>query len=326
MNAAGKCPNKILNKMARFSRTSVRRYARLSRSATRFAKKAGPRRRYTAKRRAYRKNPAMSKKRILNITSRKKRNGMQTITTSGANGTPITPAYGPTFINGADGGLFLWCATAITNTSGSNANPISADSGRTADTCFMRGLSEHIRLQTNSPAPWFWRRICFTTRGSVFRLGLDSSPTNTVVPYYDDAARGVQRWAQNMTNNNAPLTVSAWLGVLFKGSESVDWSDRIIAPVDTARVDLKFDKTWTLLSGNAVGIVKERKLWHPMNKNLQYDEDESGETETSSYYSVTDKRGMGDYYVIDIIQAGTGATTTDRMQLTYNSTLYWHEK
>lgn len=268
----------------------------------------------------------MPRKRILNITSRKKRNGMQTITTSGAAGTPIAPAYGPTFVNGTDGGLFLWCATATVDTLGSAPNPISADAGRTSDTCYMRGLSEHIRIQTSSPAPWFHRRICFATRSSVFRFGVDSSPVNTVAVYYDDSARGMERWAQNMANNNAPLTVSAWLGILFKGAEGVDWSDRIIAPVDTTRVDLKFDKTWTLMSGNNNGIVKERKLWHPMNKNIQYDEDESGENEATTYFSVQDKRGMGDYYVLDLIQAGTGATASDLMRVTYNSTLYWHEK
>lgn len=289
-------------------------------------RQSGRRRRSSGRKRTYRKNRSMPRKRILNITSRKKRNGMQTITTSGAAGTPITPAYGPAFVNGSDGGLFLWCATATSNLTGSAPNQIIQDAGRTADTCYMRGLSEHLRIQTSSPAPWFHRRICFASRAGVFRLGLDTSPVNTVAAYYDDTARGIERWAQNMANNNAPLTVSAWLGVIFKGSEGVDWSDRIIAPVDTTRVDLKFDKTWTLMSGNNNGIVKERKLWHSMNKNIQYDEDESGEGETTSYFSVQDKRGMGDYYVLDIIQAGTGSTASDLMRVTFNSTLYWHER
>lgn len=268
----------------------------------------------------------MSKRRILDVTSRKKRNGMQTVTTSGAAGTPITPAYGPTFVNGVDGGFFLWCATAQSNLGASAPYPISADAGRTSDLAYMRGLSEHIRIQTSSPAPWFHRRICFTSRSALFRSGVDSSPTNTVTAFYDDQARGVQRWAQNMANNNAPNTLTGWNSVIFKGAEGVDWSDRIIAPLDSARIDVKFDKTWTLMSGNSVGVVKERKLWHPMNKNLQYDEDEAGTTEGSAYFSVQDKRGMGDYYVVDIIQAGTGATTSDLMRLTFNSTLYWHER
>lgn len=286
-----------------------------------------PRRRlYVAKKRTYRKNPSMRRKAILNITSRKKRNGMQTVTTSGAAGTPITPAYGPAFVNGVDGGYFLWCATAQTNTSSTAPNPISADAGRTADLAYMRGLSEHIRIQTSSGVPWFHRRICFATRAVLFRVGVDPSPTNTVAAYYDDSSRGVQRWAQNSANNNTPNTLASWNAVIFKGGEGVDWSDRIIAPLDTTRIDVKYDKTWTITSGNANGTVKERKLWHPMNKNLQYDEDENGEQETSTYFSVNDKRGMGDYYVLDIIQAGTGGTVNDLMRLTYNSTLYWHER
>lgn len=271
----------------------------------------------------------MTKKRILNLTSRKKRNGMLTVTTSGSAGTPITPAIGPTFVNGVDGGYYLWCATAQINTGAASApNPITADSARTSETCYMRGLSEHLRVQTSSGVPWFHRRICFATRSTLFRQGLASdSPTNTIQPYYNDSARGIQRWAQNQTNNNSSATVANWNGVIFKGSEGADWNDRIVAPVDTTRVDLKFDKTWTLTSGNANGTVKERKLWHRMNKNLTYDDDEVGDRESdTSYFSVTDKRGMGDYYVLDIIQAGTGATTSDLMRMTFNSTLYWHEK
>lgn len=271
----------------------------------------------------------MSRKRILNISSTKKRNGMQTITTSGAQGTPITPAYGPAFINGADGGYFLFCATAQNLYTGTTANPVSAEAARTNRTTYMRGFSEHIRIQTSSGIPWFHRRICFTTKNALFQgqIGTTPTPVNTIAVYYDDASRGQERWMQNQTNNNAAQTVAGWNGLIFKGSEGVDWSDRIIAPIDTARIDLKMDKTWTIVSGNANGTVKERKLWHKMNKNLVYNDDEVGENESdTSYFSVEDKRGMGDYYVLDIIQAGTGATTTDLMRFDCNSTLYWHEK
>ena len=141
-----------------------------------------------------------------------------------------------------------------------------------------------------------------------------------------DTSNGIERLFLNAAVNNQVPTTAAQFDLLFKGTENQDWNDPIIAPVDTARVDLKFDKTWTLQSGNNNGIVRERKLWHPMNKNIVYNEDEIGETEGTSYYSTSSKRGMGDYYVIDIIRAGEGGGATDLLRLDANSTYYWHEK
>jgi len=121
-------------------------------------------------------------------------------------------------------------------------------------------------------------------------------------------------------------TISAQQEILFKGRANVDWNDTILAPVDTTRVSVMYDKTFTLKSGNAYGALLERKLWHPMNKNIVYDDDENGSTEASSYYSTASKAGMGDVFVIDQFYPGAGASSTDLLQFSTNSTLYWHEK
>lgn len=191
----------------------------------------------------------------------------------------------------------------------------------------MRGLSEHIRIQTSSGIPWFHRRICFTMKGpGPFQAGAPSD--SGIQPYspFLDTSNGIERLWLNLSINNQPNTFNLQLQLLFKGAVSKDWDDLILAPVDTSRVSVKFDKTWTMQSGNTNGVVRERKLWHPMNKNLVYDDDESGDVEQGSYYSVDSKAGMGDYYVVDIIQPGQGATSSDLLQITANSTLYWHEK
>jgi len=111
-----------------------------------------------------------------------------------------------------------------------------------------------------------------------------------------------------------------------KGRKSIDWSDPIIAPLDTSRITVKYDKTITSKSGNDRGTVREFKLWHPMNKNLVYGDDEAGDNMTTVFRSVTSKAGMGDYYVMDVITPGSGAVTSDQLLLQSNSTLYWHEK
>lgn len=199
---------------------------------------------------------------------------------------------------------------------------------RTAQTCYMRGLSENIRIQTSSGVPWFHRRICFSSRGASAFNTINSADTAPVQPSGNsvDTSSGMERLWFNSSINNTPATVMAQENTLFKGIYNSDWNDPILAPIDTARVDLKFDKVWCIRSGNSSGTIKERKLWHPMNKNLVYNDDENGEGEDTSYFSVGDKRGMGDYYVLDIFQAGAGAGAGDLLNVFSNSTLYWHEK
>lgn len=224
------------------------------------------------------------------------------------------------------GGLFLWCATARDLTI--NSGPVGAvgqEAIRTATTCYMRGLSEHLRIQTNSPCPWFWRRICFTFQTYLGALAPGDTPTNTYADYLENSNGIVRLWL-NQNINQQGNTTNNLTTLVFKGARGRDWTDLISAPVDNRRVNLKYDKTRVLRSGNSSGIVKEQKLWHKMNKNLVYDDDEIADVETTSAYSVNDKRGMGNYYVLDIIQPGEGSSATDLLLIDSTSTLYWHEK
>lgn len=275
----------------------------------------------------------MTRKRLLNVTSRKKRNGMLTFSNqSGGALTAITQT--PLVIPGGVGGTLGWInfrATAMDiNSDAGAANTIALASQRTAQTCYMRGFSEHIRVETNTGNPWFHRRICYTTKDDTFntRNAADASGTqrDQVAQGAIETSSGWQRLAANMTIETLPQTFLGQKGVLFKGAEGVDWDDVIVAPVDTTRVTLKSDKTYVYKSGNERGILREHKLWHPMNKNLVYDDDESGQTEQTNNTSVQDNRGMGDYYVLDIFSQGASGSTADKLSIRYNSTLYWHEK
>jgi hypothetical protein len=267
----------------------------------------------------------MTTKSLLNKTSRKKRNGMLSYSNTATTGASQTVAASNAYVNGTQTGFFLWLATAQDLTQqGGGANTVALEAARTSTTCYMRGLKEHIRIQTSTGLPWFWRRICFTFRGGFPPAGTDS-PVQTSRAYQDTSNGMVRLWF-NTDVNNTPNLRNSLDGVIFKGAKGVDWNDIMVAPVDTRRVDLKYDKTWTVKSGNANGTVTERKLWHPMNKNLVYDDDESGDGEAGSYGSVDSKAGMGDYYVLDLMYAGSGGTTSDSILVNANSTLYWHEK
>lgn len=265
----------------------------------------------------------MSRKRILTITSRKKRNGMLSWTNTTPAGSLTTPSASNYNVRGDVGGRSLWLATAMDlSSSPTSNNTIAQQAARTATTCYMVGLSEHIRIQTNSNVPWFWRRICFTVRGSEF---LTAFGTDTFSPYVE-TSNGMQRLFRNMLLESNSQTIDAQDSILFKGVRGVDWTDQIIAPVDTGRVTVKFDKTWTLKSGNESGTVVERKLWHPMKQNLVYGDDENGEREDTSFFSSRSKAGMGDYFVMDFISGGALANASSVLLLQSNATLYWHEK
>lgn len=276
----------------------------------------------------------MTKKRILNTTSRKKRDAMVTWSNTSATGVSATPAIQPLIIKGAGGlgtggyqGFVLFNVTARSLVQfGGGAGVVGQEAMRTATTCYMRGLSEHVRLQSSSAVPWLWRRVCFTSRDLQFREYLKVDTPTTTNYTYIETSNGYKRAAINQVVNNSQDTQNNVMEILFRGSNGVDWTDPILAPVDTRRIDLKYDKTVRLFSGNQSGMMKEKKVWHPMNKNMVYDDDESGEVEISRVYSVTDKRGMGDYLILDLFSPGFGATATDYLAVQYSSTVYWHEK
>ena len=269
----------------------------------------------------------MTNRKILDITSRKKRDTMAPYyNTNGS--SPLTGLGGYT-TSGTGGGAqaytgLLWLATARDNTLGTGGvkGTVNDDSARTATACYMRGLKENIEISTSSGAPWQWRRICFTYRDPSILLS-----TNALAPFLETST-GFARYMTNFTATDAASvsTHGAITRLIFKGQQNVDWNDIRTAPLDNTRIDVKYDKTTIISSGNTSGKVKMTKMWHPMNKTLVYDDDENAQTENSAYYSVGDKRGMGDYYVIDFFQSGMGATSSDSINFNPTATLYWHER
>lgn len=270
----------------------------------------------------------MSKRTVLNATSRKKRNNMLLYTNTSDTGAGVTPAKAPLIVSGNRPYFGVWCASAQNLSGGGGLNTIVQEAARTSTTCYMRGLSEKLRIQTSTSLPWFHRRICFTTNDRSF-VEFILSNGNQYNNYIDVTNEGMQREMSNLNLETDPTlitTAAFYRSQVFKGSEGVDWNDQITAATDNRRVSIKFDKTWTITSGNERGTVRSRKLWHPMNKNLVYDDDETGEAESTRYYSVESKQGMGNYMVLDIITPGAGATASDLFRVTAESTLYWHEK
>jgi len=266
-----------------------------------------------------------TKRQILNLTSRKKRDVMLQTSNTNSNGSVIAPIVTAAVVNGANGGWFYWSPTARDlDTVAGQPNTVSQEASRTATTCFARGLSERLDIQTSSSVPWKWRRICFWTKSREF---LASAPgaTFTYNGWLETSA-GVSRAFINsfLNNNNSQQGVQS--SILFAGTEGQDWTDIMVAKVDTRRVDLVSDKTTIINSGNDSGVFRKHHRWYPMNKTVVYDDDQIGDEETTSAFSVTDKRGAGNFIILDIMRVHASGTASDLLRIDAETTYYWHEK
>lgn len=264
----------------------------------------------------------MSKRAILNATSRKKQDNMQIFT----NVTTATPQGGTTYASTAavltatQQYIFPWVCTArdLSRDSGLSRGLVSDQATRTAQTCFMRGLSENIEISTNDGMPWQWRRVCFTLKGPAF-----TGNTTTGYAFWTQNSSGYTRTVNTAYGNTYVGLIQS---IIFKGAAGVDWSNLMTAPTDNTTVSIKYDKTVTIAAGNEEGTIRNYRRWHPMNKNLVYNDDEQGGGEVSSVFSTPGKPGMGDYYVIDIFQPRAGGTSSSQLRFEPSARLYWHEK
>lgn len=266
----------------------------------------------------------MTRRKILNISSRKKRNNMLTVSNTDPSGNLTPLSIKPLNINGTQTAFVLWNATAMNIARDGGLNTINDESARTAQLCYMRGLKESIRIQTSSGVPWFHRRIIFRTTNPIIAGAptyVDGSGTTTT--------NGMQRLMNNLTiatAADAVTTYNATRDELFRGMEGTDWNDTLTAKVDTTRVRVMYDRSRVMQSGNASGLVRLFKQWVPMNKNLMYEDDEAGESKASLYTSVEGLQGMGNCMVCDIYKPGAGALVGDQIRIDTEATLYWHER
>ena len=303
-------------------RRSVRR-APARRRPTRKNSSYKSRRSYTAKRRFTRRKRGMSRKTLLNVTSRKKQDTMLGYSNLANDPTDGSNKFhsGAGILKGGRMYIIPWIATArdLSPTDGT-LGTVAQKASRTSTECFMRGLRERIQIQTNNGTSWQWRRICFTFKGPLLVNATTGSETQR---YQIETNQGMARVMSDFALGTAADPLN---GVLFKGLQSVDWSSYFTAKTDNSLVNIMYDQTRIISSGNASGVMRNYKLWHPMNKNIYYNEDEIGATTGTSVYSTSSKRGMGDYYVVDFILAGTGSNINDLMSFEPDSTLYWHER
>nr|WIW72170.1 MAG: capsid protein [Genomoviridae sp.] len=253
----------------------------------------------------YRRNRRMTKKKILNVTSEKKRNGMVSMSNTSDTGSSRALAVAPLFVNGNNGNaVCVFNATAQDmniNDSG-NIGSKANTSTRTATSCYIRGLSEHLRIETNSAVPWMWRRIVFRTKDAFFSSTAKTATEVAAPQFWTDTSAGMER---------------VWFNLLVNA---------ISAPTDNLRITVMYDKTRIIRSGNNSGVLLTPKMWHGYNGTLVYDDDEDGGAITSAYTSTDSNAGKGDMIIVDYFVSSSASVATDQLKLQSSSTLYWHER
>lgn len=276
----------------------------------------------------------MTKRKILNITSTKKKDTM----TGYTNSTPANQTGGTVYstdpaivtggLNANQCNAFLWCATARTN---QVINPTQNTlvpgnkfytACRTDSNPYMVGLAEKIEIQCNSGMPWQWRRICWTQKGG---QGLPANSTSFNLSQ-QNAITGWNRVMNQVAGNPGTGDQYNLFHHIFRGQVGSDWVDVMTAPLDPQHITVKYDKVITLASGNEEGFIRAYRRWHPMKKTLSYADEEYGNVENADAFSQVGKKGMGDYYVLDLFRARQGAQTNDSISIRPCATLYWHEK
>jgi len=270
----------------------------------------------------------LTRKRILNITSKKKKDTM--LPWTGEQDASVVGTNGPRTFTASDGPVtLLWCPTKrqrLTSDAPGSVPNVADDSTRTSSTCFYRGLKEKYIISTDGSSAWRWRRICFTFKSDAFTHLPNELPGIYSTVLSNLTSNGYAR-SLNAFNEAEPRQqdmLNRINAYVFQGTQFTDWSTSFTAKTDPDRISVKYDRTFTIQSGNDSGVIKDFNFWHPMNRNLHYDEDEIGGTTQNGDLSALIPRSMGDYYVMDIVTCND--SNAERLLMQPTATLYWHER
>lgn len=237
----------------------------------------------------------MTKRKILDMTSTKKRDNMKTH-------DPANPLLNY-FAFGRGSHYFLWCPTARGLDATGNTG-----SDREKSEVYYKGLRMQDEIGTNDGSPWRWRRIVFTTKG------VHDDDTHAIT-----SAGQVRLWKPQST-----AAIAGTADAVFEGGTD-DYSTYMSAKTSNRRVRILYDKIRTLRGGNDSAHVHVHSTYIPLEKTFTYDDDESGTSIESSVWSANNRYSLGDVFVWDMFSDG-GAPEDAVLTIRGDATLYWHEK
>lgn len=258
----------------------------------------------STRKRTTRRRPQVSNKRILSVSTTKKSDSLL-----GA-GQPATPlVFNP--VNGvtipgdiSNFSVYMWCPTYRQN-GGSTAY-----NRRGKTRTYFRGIKENVELFIPSACPLQWRRIVV------------ASPLNVVNTVSYDTS---DVFTQGRTQSPQFSSYFAFLEVIMQGTFGIDYNNHFTAKIDTKRAHVIYDKTRTISPKTTKGAIQKFKFWHAVNKNIIYDDEETGGQIGSSPWAVQSP-GNDNIYILDLFAGYNVALTTERANWAVQSTVYWHER
>lgn len=252
----------------------------------------------------------MSRRGILNITSKKKQDNMRPIFID-SNGLPNDNPYSLTQDGSNAAIVSIFCPTYRIYEGQMKPSQLTIAS-RQSDIIYWRGIREHVRVTLGGDATWKWRRIVYES--------VDSPTTNNPV-FLRQNTPGYRR-VVNLMNNDARTGIFDYL---FAGSVVNDWIDPTCAKVDRRRVKILHDSLYTLRGITSGGTSKDVKFWIPLNKSMTYENDENGADEFTAGGFCAPHSKLGDVYIVDILIRMAGDPAS-RISIVPQSTAYWHER
>jgi len=307
------------------------RYQKSSRlrGSSRYARKKSARtsrpRRYSAKKRTYRKKT--SKKRMINMLSRKKRDTMLSAAFSGSNPSPESPVTPGTPLqmtanSPTNGRVHM----TFTNVSHRYLVPNNSayTAYRTATNTYVKGFSQTYTIIPNNESAWWHRRIMFATKEIYSTVEIQQSIG--VQPFLGSTTNLPMRDLGNITEGPYNDLRNNILGELFAGTPGVDWISPFRAKTDRTRISVISDRSFNYSSANDTAKPRIIKTYDAINKSVVYSDVENGLSMNPSPLSVDSKRGIGNIYVVDFYFCPSPEDDGVDLTVSSQSTYYWHEK
>lgn len=198
---------------------------------------------------------------------------------------------------------------------------------RTSTRTWVKGISETYSLTPSDSSCWEWRRIVIHYKGD-----WNNTPNSIFqnIGAQNTTAAATYRFFTDLTGDSSGGFTAFWDSVndvLFRGVLTTDWVDPMLAKIDTSRVTKLSDVTRRISSHNDTPAPRVVRTYVPVNKTLQYDDEENGTSITPSNLAVENKIGIGNIYVFDFFACRAPISlTASQLQITSQMTYYWHEK
>lgn len=259
----------------------------------------------------------MSRRTILNVTSRKKVDNMMPVVIDESN----VHTNGP--YTSASPLLCLFVPNAR-----DTRTPVTNPAVRNSSDIFAVGYKEKVQIDVNGGGTFMWRRIVFMLKGNDLRTAMDSSDQGNIPgQLYDQTTEGgchrVIGPLLGVTNAQEELQ-----SYVFRGQDGTDWSNQFTAPVDTRRITVKSDRTRVIRPGNETGASRIFNLWYPIRRTISYEDDMESDTVGDRPFSTAGLRGVGDMYIMDIMAITSGGNDTPLTEYKFSpeGSFYWHER